>query len=157
MPQLIAFRGVTLYLFLGGLAALFVTPFLPWYNYGMNFMFPAQVSLVFLFQAGYRLSLVLYLGGIAAAIVAVVIARRPVFFQGALSAAVPLLVFSAASIPPVVFGYPRYLQVLTLGMFAALLGSALLEASYFSYRRQRRSIKKSEIPITIENEDAKLK
>lgn len=41
-----AFKGLPWYLFAAGVAALLVAPFLTWFNYGLNSLFPFQVSLI---------------------------------------------------------------------------------------------------------------
>jgi hypothetical protein len=153
------FRGLGLYLFLSGTAALFISPFLTWFHYGLNLMFPSDVSLIYLFEmkvAGATSVLVLvqspllfYLTGGAAAIIVAAVARRPLFFLGILPALVPtLIVFDVVS-SSIEYNYPGYLQVLTLGVFTAFLGSALLEASYFSYREKVK--RKLTAALTIPN------
>jgi hypothetical protein len=142
----IGFRQVTLYLFIVGLFALFIAPFLTWFDYGVNFLFPSQVSLIYVFEwqaarvASFSVligsSLVMYLLGVAAAIIVAALARRPVFFQGILPAAFPLFTFVVLSLLP--YGP----HVFTPGIFVAFLGSALLEASYFFHRwRSKHQIK----------------
>lgn len=135
----IAFRGITLYLFISGLAALFLAPFLTWFDYGLNFLLPSQVSLIylFLFDRGFRVDMVLYLAGVAAAVVAAEVGRRPVFFQGILPAVFPLWTFVVFTLQP------YYPHVFTLGIFMAFFGSVLLETSYFSYRKKAKHQSKS--------------
>jgi hypothetical protein len=136
-------KGTKLYLFIIGLVALFIVPFLAWFTYpAMNFLFPPNVSMIYLFewQAGNTplpldSPLILYLEGVAAAIIVVTIARRPFFFQGILVAAYPAWTLVVGTLQSIGLIYPQYPHYLTIGMFTALLGSALLELSYFSYRK----------------------
>lgn len=133
------FRGPTLYLFVGGLLALLVVPFLPWLYYGpLNLLFPSQVSLIYLFERGgaFTGNLELYLAGVAIAACAAAVAGRPVLYQGVPSAAFPVLILIVTTMTWVQSGYHVYPQAFTVGMLTALLGSVLLEASYFSYRRK---------------------
>lgn len=139
MSKQIAFQGSTFYLFTSGLVALLIVPFLPWLNYGpFSTLFPSQASLVYLFMRGFRVDLTLYLTGVGTTIIAAAVARRPVFFQGILSAVFPL--FTIVSLVSVSFvnHFPGYLEFFTPGVFTALLGSVLFEASYLSYRKKLR-------------------
>ncbi len=129
-----AFKGLPWYLFAAGVAALLVAPFLTWFNYGWNFLFPSQVSLVWLFERGYQISLTLYLLGVAAALLVTWVIRRPFAFVGVLPAAFPLFTLTV-TLMTFFDGSMSYTQALTVGVFAALLGSALLESSYFAYQR----------------------
>ena len=142
MSKPVAFRGMALYLFICGIVALVLVPFLPWFYYGLNFEFPSQVSLIYLFewQSARTTSiflllesqLVLYLLGVGAAVVVAALARRPVLFHGMLSGAFPLYIFA------LVVANPYMPHVLTAGISTAFAGSALLEASYFLYRTSRK-------------------
>ena len=136
MSKSMDFSGSTVYLFVSGLLMLLVVPFLPWFDYGFNFLFPSQVSMIYLFERGFQYVLILYLIGVASTLMAAAVARKPVFFQGILPAAFPVYILVALTGDWISYGYPAYLQALTLGMFMALLGSVLLEASYFSYRKR---------------------
>jgi len=125
--------GLRWYLFVAGVAALLVAPFLTWFNYGPIGPFPSQVSLVWFLQRGYWLAPVLYLLGVAAALITGMI-RRPFSFVGVIPAAFPVFIL-AATLSTFFNGSMAYVQALTVGMFTALLGSVLLESSYFAYRR----------------------
>ena len=129
-----ASEGLPRYLLAAGFAALLVAPFLTWFNYGLNLDFPSQVSLIWLFERGYWIDLVLYLLGVAAALSITGIVRRPLAFLGALPAAFPVFIL-AATLSTLFDGSMAYAQALTVGMFAALLGSALLSSAYFAYQR----------------------
>ena len=134
-------RAVALYLLVAGFAALLVVPFLPWLNYGPeSLLFPPQVSLVFLFERGQTFTgnLLLYLAGVAVSGWVVAFAGRPVSYQGMPSAVFPVFILIVTTMTWVQSGYQVYPQAFTLGMFTALLGSFLLEASYFSYRSRPR-------------------
>lgn len=124
------------YLFAAGLAALLVAPFLTWFNYGplTTGPFPSQVSLVWLFENGYWIGPALYLLGVAAAFLVTGTIGRPFAFVGALPAAFPVFIL-AATLSTFFDGSMAYAQAVTVGTFIALLGSALLESSYFAYRR----------------------
>ncbi len=65
-------------------------------------------------------------------------AGRPASYQGIPSAVFPVFILIVTTMTWVQSGYHAYPQAFTLGMFTALLGSFLLEASYFSYRRRSR-------------------
>lgn len=134
MPETEPFKGLPLYLFAAGVAALLVAPFLTWFNYGLNFLFPSQVSLIWLFERGYWFDLALYLLGVTIALVVTAMARRPFAFVGVLPAAFPVFIL-AATLSTFFDGSMAYAQAVTIGMFTALLGSALLESSYFAYQR----------------------
>jgi len=126
---------MTVYLFAAGVVALFVAPFLTWFNYGpYSLLFPPQVSLIWLFERGYMISPALYLFGVTTALIVTVVARRPVVFLGALPAAFPVFVL-AVTLSTFFNGSMGYTQAVTVGVFTALLGSALLELSYFAYQR----------------------
>lgn len=145
-------RELSSYLFLSGIGALFIVPFLTWYNYGLILdwtafppvlrtapltgPFPSEASLFWLFENGYRFNLTLYLLGVAATIIIVAALRRPVFFQGIFPALFPSFTVFVAISTSLENHFPGYLQVLTDGIFTAFLGSILLEASYFSYRHK---------------------
>jgi hypothetical protein len=92
------------------------------------------VSLIWLFERGYWISPTLYLLGLTIALIVTVIARRPVAFLGALPAAFPVFVL-AVTLSTFFNGSMGYTQALTVGTFTALVGSVLLESSYFAYRR----------------------
>lgn len=126
--------GMPVYLFVAGVAALFVAPFLTWFNYGPIGPFPSQVSLVWLSERGYWIGPALYLLGVAAALLVTGTIRRPFAFVGALPAAFPVFIL-AATLSTFFDGSMAYAQAVTVGTFTALLGSALLESSYFAYRR----------------------
>lgn len=119
---------------------LLMVPFLPWYNNGLNpqtrFLF-SQVSMVWLLENGFPIILALYLTGVVAAIVLVAVERRPVVVQGVLPVVFPLWLLTVLLIQSYLFNYQGYAEVLTPGMFGALTGSVLLEASYFYYRIKR--------------------
>ncbi|MGD0636825.1 MAG: hypothetical protein ABSA72_02125 [Nitrososphaerales archaeon] len=135
------FRGATLYLLVAGFAALSVVPFLPWFYYGPeSLLFPPQVSLAYLFERGQTFTgnLLLYLAGVAISGWAAGFAGRPTFYQGIPSAVFPAFILVVTTVTWVQSGYHAYPQAFTLGMFTALLGSLLLEASYFSYRTKSR-------------------
>jgi hypothetical protein len=122
------------YLYAAGVAALFVAPFLTWYNYGPIGPFPSQVSLVWLFENGFWIGPALYLLGVAAALLVTGTIRRSFAFVGAFPAAFPVFIL-AATLSTMFDGSMGYAQAVTVGTFTALLGSALLESSYFAYRR----------------------
>jgi hypothetical protein len=130
------FKGLPWYLFAAGVVALLAVPFLTWFNYGLSLLFPSQVSLIWLFERGYRILLALYLLGVAAALLATGIARRPVAFVGLLPAAFPIFVL-VITLSTFFNGSQGYASALTIGVFTSLLGSALLESSYFAYHRRR--------------------
>jgi len=124
------------YLFAAGVAALLTAPFLTWFNYGpYSTMFPPQVSLIWLSEQGYWIDLALYLLGITIALVVTVIARRPVALLGALPAAFPVFIL-AVTLSTFFNGSMGYTQALTVGTITALVGSVLLESSYFAYQRR---------------------
>lgn len=127
-------KDLSLYFFISGIVLLFIAPFLPWFYYGFNFRFPSRVSLIYL--SGFLpIGLTLYLIGVAAAIIVPLRLGRPVFFQGILPTIFPFFIFS-------VFAFqPYYPHVQSPGIFAAFLGSALLEVSYFSYRYKKTKLK----------------
>lgn len=128
------FGGLQWYLFAAGIAALLVAPFLTWYNYGpLSTLFPPQVSLIWLFERGYWIGPTLYLLGVAAALSVTGVIRRPFAFVGALPAAFPVFIL-AASLGTYFDGSVAYAQAVTVGVFTALLGSALLESSFFAYQ-----------------------
>jgi hypothetical protein len=130
-----AFGGLQWYLFVAGVAALLVAPFLTWFNYGpYSTLFPPQVSLIYLLERGYWLTPVFYLLGIAATLLVAGMIRRPFAFVGVLPAAFPVFIL-AVTLSTFFNGSMSYAQAVTVGMFTALLGSALLESSYFAYRR----------------------
>jgi len=129
-----ALKGLQLYLFAAGVAALLVAPFLTWFSYGLNFLFPSQVSLIWLLERGYWPTPVFYLLGVAATLFVTGMIRRPFAFVGVLPAAFPVFIL-AVTLSTFFNGSMGYAQAVTAGMFAALLGSALLESSYFAYRR----------------------
>jgi hypothetical protein len=119
---------------------LLIVPFLPWLYYGpFNLLLPSQVSLFYLFERGgaFAGNLVLYLAGVAIAVCAATVAGKPVFYQGVPSAAFPAFILIVTTMTWIQSGYHVYPQAFTIGMLTALFGSALLEASYFSYRRKR--------------------
>jgi len=128
-----AFKGLPLYLFVG-VAALLVSPFLTWFNYGLNLDYPSQVSLVWLFERGFRIDLALYLLGVACGLAVTAKARKPVALLGVFPAAFPVFIL-AATLGTFFDGSMGYAQAFTVGTFAALLGSALMESSYFAYQR----------------------
>jgi hypothetical protein len=133
MSKEVAFRGITLYLFASGMISLFISPFLHWYYYGTNFFLPPVVSLVtppLFLNPPFLYPLLLYFTGFLAAIIVALVARRPVFFHEILTGVFPLF-FIFAHIHPCMPHLAIY------GVFAALLGSVLSEASYFSYRTGR--------------------
>ena len=118
-----------------GVGALLTAPFLTWFDYGpFSTLFPSKVSLVWLLESGYWLTPVLYLLGVAAAILATGMSRRPFAFVGALPAAFSVFIL-AATLDTFFDGSMAYAQAVTFGTFTALPGSALLESSYFAYRR----------------------
>jgi hypothetical protein len=124
------------YLFVAGIAALLAVPFLTWFNYGpYSTLFPSQVSLLWLFERGYWIDLLLYLLGVAAALSVTGMVRRPFAFLGVLPAAFPVFIL-AATLSTFFDGSMSYAQAVTVGVFTALFGSALLELSYFAYRRR---------------------
>jgi hypothetical protein len=130
-----------LYLFLGGIVALFVAPFLPWYYYGPNLDFPPVASLVSLYPPFF--APMLYFVGVFAAIIVAAFAKRPFFFLGILPSIFPLFVVIA-------LGVQSYLpHLLIYRVFTAFLGCILLEASYFSYRHKNAGRKK--LSSTIPN------
>lgn len=88
-----------------------------------------------LFERGYWIDLVLYLLGVAFALIVTFIARRPVAFLGVLPAAFPVFIL-ATTLSTFFDGSMSYAQAVTVGTFTALLGSALLESSYFAYLRR---------------------
>jgi hypothetical protein len=93
------------------------------------------VSLIWLFERGYWITPVLYLLGVAIALVVTIMAGRPVAFLGVLPAAFPVFIL-AVTLSTFFNGSMSYPQALTVGVFTALVGSALLEASYFAYHRR---------------------
>ena len=152
MSKAISFqRDLSLYLFLSGIGALFIVPFLTWYNYGFNLDFPPQVSLIWLFENGYRFNPTMYLLGVAATIIIVAALRRPVFFQGVIPALFPSFTVFVAISASLENHFPGYLQVLTDGIFTAFLGSILLEASYFSYRHKKAKTRLATTLTTVSN------
>lgn len=142
------FGGPQWYLFAAGVAALLVAPFLTWYDYGPIGLFPSQVSLVWLFERGYWIGLVLYLLGVAAALSVTGAIRRPFAFVGVLPAAFPAFIL-AATLSTYFDGSMSYAQAATVGVFSALFGSALLESSFLLYRR-RTSEPTAAMPETTE-------
>ena len=122
-------------MFAAGVAALLVAPFLTWFNYGLSTLFPSQVSLIWLFERGYRILLALYLLGVTAALFVTGIVRKPVAFVGALPAAFPLFILTI-TLTTFFDGSQGYTQALTVGVLTALFGSALLESLYFVYRER---------------------
>lgn len=144
MSKQVAFRGLTLYLFLSGIVLLLISPFLTWFYFGINFVSPPQVSLLLAFEQDTfvlgRIGLPLYTIGVVAAVMIPLVKRKPVFFQGILSVLLPLFILVTYSFQP------YFPLVLTTGLFTAFLGSILLEASYFSYRRNDRI--RSKVPTT---------
>lgn len=139
VPETGHFNGLPLYLFATGIAALLVAPFLTWFNEGpFSTLFPSQVSLVWLFEQGYWIDMALYLPGVAFALVVTIMARRPVAFLGAFPAAFPVFIL-AVTLSTFFNGSMGYAQAVTIGMFTALLGSALLESSYFACQRRLKS------------------
>ena len=129
------FGGPQWYLFAAGVVALLVAPFLTWFNYGpYSLLFPSQVSLIWLLERGYWLTPVLYLLGVVVALLLTGMIRRPLAFVGVLPAAFPVFIL-AATLSTFFDGSMAYAQAVTGGMFTALLGSALLESSYFAYKR----------------------
>ena len=148
LSKLSAFRGSTLLFFVAGTLALLIVPFLTWFTYGLNFLFPPHVSLVYLFEwqarGGYATDLVLlqsplvlYLAGVASTIVVVAVVKRPVFFQGLLPAVYPIFIAAREF----VLHYRPVQQIFTIGLLTSFLGSMLLECSYFSYCKMRKSSK----------------
>jgi len=108
---------------------------LTWFNYGpYSLLFPPQVSLVWLFERGYPVALTLYLPGVGAALLVTWVIRRPFAFVGVLPAAFPLFTLFVTLVT-FFNGSMGYAQAVTVGTFTALLGSALLESSYFAYHR----------------------
>ena len=131
-----ASRRLPWYLYAAGVAALLAAPFLTWFDYGPTIgPFPSQVSLVWLLERGYWLVPVLYLLSVAAALIVTAIARRPVVFVGFLPAWFPVFIL-AVTLMTFFDGSMSYAQAVTVGVFTALLGSALLESSYFACRRR---------------------
>jgi len=127
--------GTTAYLFTAGVVALLAAPFLTWFNFGpYSLLYPSQVSLVWLFESGYPVTLTLYLPGVGAALLVTWVIRRPFAFVGLLPAAFPLFTLTV-TLMTFFNGSMGYTQALTVGVFTALLGSALLETSYFAYHR----------------------
>ncbi len=144
------FRGLSLYLFAAGAIALLVVPFLPWFSYGLNFLFPSQVSLVYLFERGFWPDLTFYLLGVAAALAVTAAARRPVVFVGMLPAIFPLFTLFVFTIQPLLREGQYYTDAFTIGVFTALFGSALLESSYFAYREKELVARKDGKRVVIE-------
>ena len=106
-----------------------------WFNYGhYPLLFPPQVSLVWLLERGYWPVPILYLLGVVAALLVTAIARRPVVFSGSLPAAFPVFILFV-TLMTFFNGSMGYAQAVTVGTFTALVGSALLESSYFAYHR----------------------
>jgi len=128
------FRGPTLYLFTGGVLALLAVPFLTWYSTEVILTpWPSQTSLIYAFEHGYWPSLTLYLSGVAAAIFLTAIEKKPTVIVGALPAAFPIFTLVLQAVMSSLYtGY--YSSAQTIGVFTALLGSVLLELSYFAYR-----------------------
>ena len=146
MAKQIAFQGMTLFLFLSGIVFLFIVPFLPWFYWGNSIViFSNQTpSLIYLFQQGFPLLqfyLPIYIAGVALAIFVAARVRRPVFYQGIIPAVFPayLVVFA---------GFPFLYVVETSGIVAAFLGSILLEACYFSYRKNAKATSKVDTTLT---------
>ena len=165
MSKAISFqRDLSLYLFLSGIGALFIVPFLTWYNYGLILdwtafppvlrtatltgPFPSEASLFWLFENGYRFNLTSYLLGVAATIIIVAALRRPVFFQGMIPALFPFFTVFVTISTSLENHFPGYSQILTDGIFTAFLGSVLLEASYSSYRHKKAKIRSATTLIT---------
>jgi hypothetical protein len=126
--------GLRWYLFVAGVAALLVAPFLTWFNSGPIGPFSSQVSLIWLLERGYWPTPVFYLLGVAAALLIAGTIRRPFAFVGVIPAAFPVFIL-AATLSTFFDGSMACAQAVTFGMFTALLGSVLLESSYFAYRR----------------------
>ena len=115
---------------------MLVAPFLTWYDYGpFSTLFPPQASLVWLFERGYWIGLALYLLGVAAALSVTGMIRTPFALAGVLPAAFPVFIL-AATLDKYFDGSMAYAQAVTVGVFTALFGSALLESSYFVYQRR---------------------
>jgi hypothetical protein len=131
-----AFKGLPLYLYTAGVAALLAAPFLTWFNFGDRTTgpFPSQMSLVWQFENGYQFSLILYLLGVAAALLATWVTRRPFASVVILTAAFPVFILFI-TLSTFFDGSMAYAQALTVGVFTSLFGSALLESSYFAYQR----------------------
>lgn len=135
-----------MYLFTSGVLALLAVPFLTWFvepvpDWGLRF--PSQVSLIYLLERGYWPYLTFYLSGVAAAILVAAIVKRPVAFLGVLPAIFPGFTLFVVAVGSLLYpGYYGYTSVLTLGIFTAFLGSALLESSYFTYHTK--SLKSAE-------------
>ena len=113
-----------------------MAPFLTWYDYGpFSMLFPPHVSLIWLFERGYWIGLALYFLGVASALSVTGMIRRPIAFVGVLPAAFPMFIL-AATLGTYFDGSTAYAQAVTVGVFTALFGSALLESSYFLYQRR---------------------
>jgi hypothetical protein len=135
-------KGLSWYLLLTGIVVLLVAPFLVWQNplpcdFSYCSVIFASSSLI-----AFPLSpffLILYIVGVVPSIFLPVYLRKPIFFQGALAAFCPLflVIFNTLS---------RSWNLLTPGVMLAFLGSILLEASYFSYRKNTRREQKSAEP-----------
>lgn len=132
-----AIRGATLYLLVAGVLALLLSPFLPWTPVnqftgdGLSLILSASASVQ---PAGF-LMLAFYFAGLVASIAVTLAFRKPVSYQGVVTALFPLyacfiyfVAWSAANF----HGEPA---MLTPGILVALLGSVLLEVSYLSYHR----------------------
>lgn len=141
MSKPAAFRGLTLYFFLCGIAVLLISPFLPWIYYGLNLDFPPQVSLFWQFEHGIFQTFVFYLIGVVLAVLIPLGERKPDFIQGVIPILLPIFVLLGTDFSP-------YMpHVLTIGMSTAILGSALMEASYFWYRKDLRTKSKLEASL----------
>ena len=105
---------MTLYLFICGIVALVLVPFLPWFYYGLKPSdFPTQVSLVWFLERGFLVLPGLYLLGVGLAVVVAAVERGPVSFHGMLSGAFPLYIFA------LVVANPYMPHVLTAGISTA--------------------------------------
>jgi len=134
-------------LFIGGAAVLLVVPFLTWFHYDFNFLFPSDVSLIYLIERGFWPVPTLYLIGVAAALVVTAAVRRPVFFVGMLPAVFPAFILIVFAMQQLSYGDKALAEVFTDGMFAAFFGSLILESSHFAYRRAlRRHASNQDIP-----------
>jgi hypothetical protein len=115
---------------------LLAVPFLTWYSTeGILIPFPSQMSLIDLFERGLRPLLIIYLLGVAASIVFTAVEKKPVAIIGAFSAAFPIFTLVLQAVMSSLYG-GYYFSAQTIGVFTALLGSVLLESSYFEYRKQ---------------------
>lgn len=120
-------RNLVVFLFALGVILLLVSPFLPWFQYGFTFRFPAVMNLVY---PNYNFTIfgsITYFAGVAAGVVPVLWRKKMFVLQGAFPAVLPI--FIIVTFPPT-----DYEHLSIIGVSTALIGCALLEVSYISHR-----------------------